>query len=554
LGDQVSYYAELAVSIASQDMSKLIEIIDYFDKLPKSSFDGLIEVLAEDRISLLAEEERLDLWHKIREFTSKHRRFSEAKWSLKDDLLSRIEAVADKLSPTKPFNLHQYIFSNSDYDLYEENGNWGEQSKILEERRREAAKEILVVGGIDLLIQFTMIVKSSGQVGGALGCVSNSEIDKALLPALLITEDKKLSEFISSYIWSRRYTIGWEWINQIDRTGWNHEQNNQFLLYLPFTKVTLDKVNDWLGEEQDNFWKTVNVNPYHEEFDIAIVIDKLIEYRRPYSAINCLHGMLHNKQSINVNQCVDALISALSYSETSYVMEWHHVTELIKWLQENPTVTQDDLFRVEWGYLALLDDYHGATPKLLENRLASDPSFFCEVIQLIYRSKHIEVDTNNTSEEKKAIADNAWRLLDNWHTPPGMREDGSLDNNLFSSWLQNVKEVCTESGHLEVALITIGKVLIFCPSDKNSLWIDRTVASALNERDAEEMRTGFSSGVYNSRGAYCVDKTGKQEQELVEQYYNKAEDIENAGYHRFAITLKDISEGYKREMKRTITT
>ena len=39
----------------------------------------------------------------------------------------------------------------------------------------------------------------------------------------------------------------------------------------------------------------------------------------------------------------------------------------------------------------LLDHHQGAAPKLLENRVASNPEFFCEVIRLIYRSKKTDV-------------------------------------------------------------------------------------------------------------------------------------------------------------------
>jgi hypothetical protein len=40
-----------------------------------------------------------------------------------------------------------------------------------------------------------------------------------------------------------------------------------------------------------------------------------------------------------------------------------------------------------------------------------------------------------------------------------MQEDGSFNDAHFSSWLQRVKEICTELEHLEDALINIGEVL-----------------------------------------------------------------------------------------------
>jgi hypothetical protein len=62
------------------------------------------------------------------------------------------------------------------------------------------------------------------------------------------------------------------------------------------------------------------------------------------------------------------------------------ITEIIKALQENAATDQDKLSKIEWAYLPLLD-WHSdgdGSPVTLENRLASDPDFFCELIQLTF--------------------------------------------------------------------------------------------------------------------------------------------------------------------------
>ena len=306
-------------------------------------------------------------------------------------MLSPIEAVAEKLAPSNPLNLYQHLFSDRDFDLYEENGNWEEQRKKLDERRQKAVEEVLKLGGIESVIQFAEAVESPGQVGHSLGCVANAEIDTVLLPTYLGSENRKLSFFISGYVWSRHYTNGWSWADELDKSGWDSGQIGQFLSYLPFTKETWGRAAEWLGDSQGDYWLKTNANPYQTDGDLGIAIDKLIEHGRPHAAINCLDRMRQDKQPINVEQCVRALLAALSSSEPSYSMDAYRIVELIKALQENPEVAPDDLFRVEWAYLPLLDRHHGVAPKLLESRLASDPEFFCEVIRLIFRSKKSEI-------------------------------------------------------------------------------------------------------------------------------------------------------------------
>ena len=51
---------------------------------------------------------------------------------------------------------------------------------------------------------------------------------------------------------------------------------------------------------------------------------------------------------------------------------------------------------------------------------------------------------------------------------------------------------------------------------------------------------------------HWVDPTGKPERELAEQFRRKAEEVENAGFQRFAVTLRSLAEGYDREAERII--
>ena len=550
--EQILFYSDAAVSMAGSDVEKLNELIDRFNNLPKLSFDKLLEVLSSDAVSSLPEDQRLLLWNNLKKFTSRHRRFSKTEWALNNELLSSIETVAEKLAPTNPTKSHQRLFSDRTFDLYEENGDWEEQHIKLQEHRQEAVEEILKLGGIESVIQFAETVESPRQVGHFLGRVSNADIDAVLLPAYLVPENHKLSSFTSAYVWSRHYTKNWSWVDHLDKSGWSSEQVGQFLSCLPFTKETWDRVAKCLGNEERIYWLKTNASPYQANGELGFAIDKLIEYGRPYAAINCLYGMHHNNRPINVSQCVKALLATFSSPEPCDPIDTYPIVELIKFLQTSSEVSQDELFHVEWAFLPLLDDYHGATPKLLENRLASDPEFFCEVIQLMYRSKKTDVVPNKQYKNSEMIATKAWQLLYEWRIPPGMREDGGFDDAQFSSWLQRVKEICRESGHLEVALGDVGKVLIHCPHDKNGLWINCAVADALNARDAEDMRDGFLSGIINSRGVYAIDPTGKPELELAEQFRKKAEDVENAGYQRFAITLRNLSESYIQEAKRIV--
>ena len=551
---QVSFCAELTVAMASDGMEKLKELVGQLHDLPRPAFNRILAHLSSKAVTNKPEDQRLGLWTRLTMFTREHRRFSNAKWALSSELVSKIESVADKLAPQNVLNLHRVLFSGHDHGFYEETGNFEEQQRKLEERRRQAVKDILDNGGMQAVVEFAKDVESPHHVGHSLGVVAKADIDDQILPAMLATDDRKLSDFTGSYIWSRRYKNGWEWVDGLDRSGWSNDQMGQFLSRLPFTQETWRRAADWLGKFDREYWSRTNVNPFDASAEIGIAIDKLIENGQSKAAITCLGRMLHDKRTIDVNQAVRALLAAGTSSEPLGSVDTYDIIKIIQALQDDPETDPEDMFRIEWAYLPLLDSHSGdASPKTLENRLASDPDFFCEVIRCIYRSKkEPKPKEETTTEQDEAIEQNAWKLLREWRIPPGTQPDGTFLPDQFNQWLKQVRESCNESGHLEAAFEHVGQVLFHCRPDPTGLWIHHAVADALNDRGSEGMRVGYVNEVVNSRGAHYIDPTGKPERNIAQRYRQKAEDVENAGYQRFATGLRRIAKDYDREAERIV--
>lgn len=549
--DQGSFYAQLAVEAAGHDTVRLSILIDHFDDLPEPAFDQLLNALASQTISELPEEQRLLVWSNLIKFTNNHRRFNDSKWALPDELITRIEQVAEHLAPISPFNLYQNLFTD-DFDEYDDESDWVEKQKLQNSRQEKAILIIFKQNGIDGVMRFAESVASPEQVGNALSPLNDALIEQALLPELLAGTSNKLNALVSGYIWRSYQFYGWDWCDKIDKADWKPEHIGQFLAYLPFKKETWDRAAEWLQDHDREYWTRTSANAYQIDENLSIAIDKLIEHRRPLAAIHCLNKMLLSNQILDTDQCVRALLAAITSSEPNYSITVNRILKIIKFLQTEPTVNQEDLYKVEWAYIPLLNNHKDSAPRLLENRLASDPEFFCEIIQLIYRSKKEDQIPREPTEESITIAKNAWRLLHKWKLPPGTLKDGTFSEEHFNKWLQKVKEVCTETGHLEVALIKTGEVLIYTPPDSEGLWIRRDVAAALNDRESEDMRTGFSTGAFNSRGTHWVDPTGRPERGLAKQYREKAEKIEDAGFHRFAVTLRSLSSEYDRQADQII--
>lgn len=230
-------------------------------------------------------------------------------------------------------------------------------------------------------------------------------------------------------------------------------------------------------------------------------------------------------------------------------MDVDAIVEVIKALQDDPDTNPDDLFQVEWAFLPLLDRHHGASPKLLEQRLANDPTFFCEVIRTVFQSKKEERPVEEPTEQQENIATNAYCLLSEWRTPPGSQKDGAFNGDALTTWLEAVKAACTESDHLEIAFEKVGHVLIHAPPDPDGLCIHHSAAAALNSKDANDMRDGFQIELFNSRGVHGFT-AGREERELAEKYRRQADEIESRSYHRLASSLRDLAASYERDAER----
>jgi hypothetical protein len=85
------------------------------------------------------------------------------------------------------------------------------------------------------------------------------------------------------------------------------------------------------------------------------------------------------------------------------------------------------------------------------------------------------------------------------------------------------------------------------------LWIHRSVAAELDSKDATDIRSGFRTALFNARGAHWVDPSGAEELKLEDSYRKKADNAEEAGFHRLASVLRELADEYKREAQQVAT-
>ncbi len=546
--DQVSGYAELAVRMASADIPKLAELIDRLPDLLSLAYSSVLKHLSSDAVLALTDFDRLPLWEALIDLAAKHHKFADAKWAMPTEMITKIEKTAEKLAPKSASLIHRRLFSDRDFDLFEEKGNYEESERNLNLKRQQAIRAIIKESQIAGVLDFAQQVTSPEKVGHALGCIDLELVDISLLPGYLDKEDRISKSFIGGFVWGRFLTKSWPWVDDMIKTVWTTQQKATFLSLLPFSQDAWNRAEKFLGNDEQAYWKKANVNPWGKQEHLLQAVDKLLKYGRPKSALACLNRLVHNKVEFPTDLAVRSLMDTLTTEENQRALDRHDILELIKWLQDNPNADPDALFQIEWNYLPLLDHEFGGVPKTLELRLASDPAFFCEVISIVFRSDKDERKEQPT-EKQRNIAQNTYRLLSAWKTVPGISLSGAFDGSVFTQWVAEVKKLTTASGHFDVAMSQIGQVLPYSPADPNGLWIHHSIAKTLNSKDADRIRSGFTMELFNMRGVHGFS-SGKEEREIAARNREKAEALEHHGYHRFAATMRKFAESYEREAAR----
>lgn len=550
--EQSRFCAELIVEQAGFDVVKLASLASNYDHLPPPASQVLKDKLLSENCLKLSEHERLPLWVALCKLIARHRRFPASEWSLGDESLTPIEEIASQLAPKSPSLLNKRLFSDTDAYLYEGDGDWEEEQEKLFQIRKAAIEDILSEGGLPQVLEFASTVSDPHFVGEVLASLDQPEFDAELLPALLDKTDQKLWPFVVAYAERRRSIGNWQWFDDINKEDWEPKEIALLLCALPFEKNAWDRAAQLLDECEVTYWNNTSANTFHAVDDTEYALGKLLEFCRPNAAIVVIARDLRKKKDINPELACDALLALAQTEEPTGSIDSYDITELIKALQKNEATDQDRLFHVEWAYVSLLDRHGNGSPITLENRLASDPRFFCELIRLIYRAKDAGPE-EEPSEEHRNIATNAYSLLFTWKVIPGLRADGVFDPDAFTEWLSTMEELVKTSGHYDVAMIQLGEVLVNAPEGPDGLWIHSVIAEAMNKRERSSLRDGYSTGIYNSRGVHTVDPEAKPEKALAEKYRQRADKVENSGYQRLATTLRGVADSYERDAEQIMS-
>lgn len=575
---QAKAYSELAVSLALSDALKIPELIGRWGDLPQETTSKLLVFLKSDDALQIPEEQRYSIWEKLTSQVRRHRKYASSQWALPEEEVLRLEEAASAIKPTDPLFTGRWLFNSYDHDLFESDNHETETAKVAG-LREEAVHEILALHGPAILTTMAGGVSQPGQLGSAAARTAGLQLDSEFLPILLSGTDEKVEEFVRGYVWSRYWADSMIWIVSLAVEKWDREPRIKFFSYLPFHARVWRLAETELGNKATDYWNAIRPNVFQAQEDLLEAAQKALDYARPEIAVDCFHAMLFNKTEVPVELATEALEAWLRSEKGAFHLDQYHLLEVLKFIQNSPEASEDRVAWIEFHCMALLDQLSSGRPLSLERKLARDPAFFHEIIGYCYRSRQEEIgfdepapvneenqapkQVEEEDEHRRALATQAYRLLDTWSIPPG-GDIGKIAINEadFVAWFDKAKELCEASGHWLVAQLQIGNCLMNVPGyhgddggepvgmRKLELLLQHPViAKVVNFAAHEDLRRGMTTELFNSRGVHGFSH-GKEEGEIARKYKEFAVRFDEQKLSRIATSLRGLAETYERDAER----
>lgn len=554
--NQFDQYAKLAVEQSGTDSGRMICLIESaVEGWRNAPFQTLAEHLKRN-VSHLSSEQRFSVWEALRKkYCFLHIQAAKAgenqEWFKKRD--DSVAALIRLYEPSDPQYRYLPLF-NLAAEFEEQDISGKSQEEVaadIERRRRNAVEEIWKTAGTEELLAFASRSEMSQLIGKFFGEIASADVDSELLPGKLRFDIAGDYWPIAGYVAGRFAKGGWSWVEGLVLTDWSAEQRAMLLVLLPFNEYTWNRLHSFLGNDESLYWRYVDVRGKMHDNDVDAAVSGLLKYGSFYTAAEALSfasPIAKLPRSDLSRRILSAFVEKHAQDKPNS-MSSYHIEQMIRAVQQSPDVEAKETARYEWYFFEIFERGRdrGFSPVALNNELANNPKLFCEALELAYlTSKEAKVPQGKRkkkprSEMESRRAENAWRLLHDWKTVPGVDETGAFGEKRFRKWVKEAFSLAKKIDRLEAAKMVLGGVAIHAP-ECSDFWMPHAFAQLMEKPGNGQMLAAFQSAKFNSRGVYNVDPTMQADQKLADQYEQKAQQADRFGYLGLASAMRNLAK------------
>jgi hypothetical protein len=554
--EYIGHVVRLALGLSVNNPLRCAELAEHLGPLPPSDLHRVLDFLDEAaKPSTLSHSDRLIMWERIHKEASRHRRFSQAKWSMGDEPLSRLERIASRLEPTDSVERFAYLF-----DWHPALGDVALDDHVsydrqLESLRVAAIERTLSLGSPEALRSLARRSPVPSHFGMTLGRVSKDEHDAELL-SWLDDDNEKIRESSAYWASQKLRDHGVTWLQRtLAAPSMTLARRATLVAGAPAT-AEMWQVIETDPELPKMYWQRMNPLGV-DALGAEQASRQLIAHDRAWDAVDMLAMVLYRSRdtSTTTTSITPALVQEVlnsahkSGSKTALSPSLgYDLGQLLDYLEDNNTPIED-LAKYEFQFFRLLQDWSHRRPSALFRAMAASPSLFVHLVTLAYRAR--SEPKHQLEERETALARHAWWVLNHWDAMPGQRDDGTIDGELLSRWVREARLALADEDRADIGDEEVGRVLAASPDGADGAWPAEPVRDLVDSIGSTHLETGLHVGRMNSRGVTTrgVYDGGEQERALSKNYRDWAQ-LTEPRWPRIGRVLRRLAEDYERQAHR----
>jgi len=525
----------------------IINNIEFFRK----RFEKIIEMCI-NYSNAVSTEDCLKICDNLRSKISHNRKYKDADWIISEDYISKLEELYNRILPDV-IDKYKYLFKwhpdvlcpipyNSktfDYD---------KEQEYLLGIRKEALTNIFEKYSLEKTIEFCSNAEDVNHLANIIyEKLFESNLDFVLLMQFRAKNIGLYSAIVRKVFQKVSFD---EMLNKLNESCLSGEEKANILCQATVSVETIEKMSTLEENIKDYYWSNINIfniKSFDESELIEIVTKKLLEYNRPFSTIKLL--------ACSKNVKTELIILTLEKNiELSNVVEDNGMTikhissydmqTLFKKIYSDENVDTMTVAKLECWYLPLIKDH--IKPKCMIRILTEKPEEYVLLISRAFKSdKEIEENLSKEhNEDNDSVIKLSWELLELFKDIPGCNTV-IKSQEVFDSWIANVKRNAEESGYKEAVEFCIGKLLSYSPVGEDGIFPHEIIRNYFEKNFVKAEVNEFVVGKYNQRGAY-MSSGGINEKKISDNYYDEANKL-RISYPNTARILKRMGENYKEE-------
>ncbi|HNI21164.1 MAG TPA: hypothetical protein PLS35_20790, partial [Nitrospira sp.] len=301
-------------------------------------------------------------------------------------------------------------------------------------------------------------------------------------------------------------------------------------------------------ETDSAYWQCVRPEHWLHGEDLPFVLQRLLEAKRPRTALQCCQYQIDKTDPKLVFSALQQFMAG-EEADGPMIDSWH-LGEMLEQIEKCGEIEKFALIQLEFGLFPALGYGQEDRARALYESIMSEPQLFVELISLLYKPRHQERE-EPLNEGAVTAATHAWEIFRACKRMPGTGSDGRIDADAFTQFIDSVRELCRKADRQAVGDLTLGEILAHAPGDEDGTWPFTPAREILDRPGADDLRRGFSVGVFNKRGTTTRSpcEGGGQERDLACYYRGQAERVQYS-HPSVAAMLEEIAKDYEHHGRR----